>query len=201
MMIVVVARDVGIQKFISSVLETVETGVVMLSALGELPEVLKTVPVNGILIDLITSTRSSLQEKQATNDLIQFYPSSRFKFVDNEVRMLGHGVTLEQFVSDCRLVEPRTIRKSERKIRYIALLLSANGDFDAAEKTVTINVSEEGCFVFTAGEWGVGDRVWLRLLDNDCVLTGTVCLWQSWGNNKKMPGIGVRLDFSETVLE
>ena len=149
MMIVVVARDVGIQKFISSVLETVETGVVMLSALGELPEVLKTVPVNGILIDLITSTRSSLQEKQATNDLIQFYPSSRFKFVDNEVRMLGHGVTLEQFVSDCRLVEPRTIRKSERKIRYIALLLSANGDFAFSEKTVTINVSEEGCFVFT----------------------------------------------------
>ena len=27
--------------------------------------------------------------------------------------------------------------------------------------------------------WDVGDRVWLRLLDNDCVLTGTVRSWRS----------------------
>jgi hypothetical protein len=201
MMIVVVARDEETQKIIASSLETEGAGVTALSALGDLPAVLKDIPVNGILLELITSTRSTAQEKQDTNDLIQYYHNARFKFVDNQVRILGHGMTLEQFVSDCRSAKPRTIRKSIRKIRHIALMLSADGVFTAAEKTVTIDISAEGCFVFSAGEWGVGDRVWLRLLDNDCVLTGTVCSWQPWGNNKKMPGIGVQLDFCEIGFE
>jgi len=201
MMIVVVARDEGIQKIIASALETEGSGVTMLSTLGALPDVLKEIPVSGILIELITSTRSSAQEKKDTNDVIQFFPNARFKFVDNDMRVLGHGMTLEKFVSDCRLAKPRTLRKSERKIRHIAMLLSADGEFANAEKTVTIDVSDGGCFVFSTGEWGVGDRVWLRLLDNDCVLTGKVCSWQQWGNNRKMPGIGVELEVSETVLK
>jgi Tfp pilus assembly protein PilZ len=201
MMIVVVARDEDTQKIIASALEAEGCAVTMLSALGALPEVLKNVPVSGILIELITSTKSSSAEKQATNDLIQLYTNARFKFVDNQMRILGHGMSLEQFVSDCRTVKPKTIRKKIRKVRHIALLLAADNEFAQVEKTVTMDIGDEGCFVFSSREWGIGDRVWLRLLDNDCVLTGTVRSWQPWGNNKKMPGIGVQLDFSETSLE
>lgn len=197
MMIAVVARDADTQRKIAAILEAVGSGVTLLSALGDLPEVLRNVPVSGILIELVTSTKSSVQEKQATNDLIQRYAHARFKFVDDQVRMLGHGVTLEQFVAECRLVKPRTSGKIVRKVRHLALFLSSDHSFAAAEKTVTMDISDDGCFVFSAGEWGIGDRVWLRLLDNDCVLTGTVRSWQPWGNNKKMPGIGIQLDFSE----
>lgn len=201
MIIVIVARDTNTQNILASALEAEGAGVKLLSALGDLPSVLKSIPVSGILLELITVTRSSAEEKQATNDMIQLYPNARFKFVDNEVRILGHGVTLKQFVSECRQLKPKTVRKSTRKVRHIALLLSAEEKFAIAEKTVTIDISDEGCFVFSAGEWGAGDRVWLRLLDNDAVLTGTVCSWQPWGNNKKMPGIGVKLDFSENTFE
>jgi Tfp pilus assembly protein PilZ len=201
MMIVVIARDADTQNIIASSLKSEGANVTVLSALGDLPAVLKDIPVNGILLELITSTRSTSQEKQDTNDLIQFYCCARFKFVDNQVRILGHGMTLEQFVSDCRVAKPRTIRKNVRKVRHIALLLSADDEFTSAEKTVTIDISDEGCFVFSSEEWGIGDRVWLRLLDNDCVLTGTVRSWQPWGNNKKMPGIGIQLDFSENIFE
>ena len=201
MMIVVIAREAETQKAIAASLEALGSGVIVLSALGELPEVLKNTPVNGILIELITSTKSTSDEKQATNEMIQFYANARFKFVDHEMRILGHGVTLEQFVYDCKKLKPKTVRKSVRKIRHIALLLSAYGTFETAEKTVTIDISDEGCFVFTSGVWTVGDRVWLRLLDNDAVLTGTVCSWQPWGNNRKMPGIGVQLDASQNYMK
>lgn len=201
MMIVVVARDEQTQKAIASALKAEGCAVTPLSSLGALPEVLKNVPVSGILIELITSTKSSMAEKQATNDLIQLYTNARFKFVDNQVRILGHGMSLEQFVGDCRMARPRTSGKKIRKVRHIALLLSADAELSSAEKTVTIDISAEGCFVFSSREWSIGDRVWLRLLDNECVLTGTVRSWQPWGNNKKMPGIGVQLDFSETPLE
>jgi len=200
MMIVVVARDAETRNALETALRAEGSSVISLATLGELPEVLRCTPVNGILIELITSTKSTAVEKQATNDMIQLYANARFKFVENEVRILGHGVTLEQFVCDCRQLKPRTVRGSNRKVRHIALYLSADEAFTAAEKTVTMDVSDEGCFVFSSAEWCVGDSVWLRLRDNNALLVGRVCSWQPWGNNKKMPGIGIHLEVDENTF-
>jgi Tfp pilus assembly protein PilZ len=194
MMFVVVALIDETRIAIAASLEALGMEVRLLASLGELQATLQEIPVSGILLDLITSTKSSTLDKQSTHDLIQLYPNARFKIVGNDVLILGKEQSLERFVSDCRHFRPRTIRKSPRKIRHIAFFLSADDTFVDAEKVVTLNISDGGCFVYSTREWNIGDRVCLRFIDNDVVILGTVRWWQPWGNNKMIPGIGVRLD-------
>lgn len=194
MNLVVIANDEGKHKTIAAQLKADDINLIAISALSELPQLLKEIPVSGILLDLVTSTRSSSNDKEATNELIQLYPHAKVKIINDEVLVLGSGVSLEQFAEDCKKFKPRTIRKSERKIRHIAFLLSADSSFENYEKVVTLNISDGGCFVYSVSEWQEGDRVWLRFIDNDSVMTGVVRWWQPWGNNKKMPGIGIKFD-------
>jgi hypothetical protein len=72
--------------------------------------------------------------------------------------------------------------------------LSADAKFENAEKVVTTNISDRGCFVYSIRKWTTGDRVWLRFLGDDEDICGTVCSWRQWGNNKAMPGIGIKLN-------
>ena len=172
----------------------------MLASLSELQATLNEIPMSGILLDLITSTRASSQEKETTNDLIQLYPHARFKIVGNDVLILGKEKSLEGFAHYCRQFKSRTIRKCPRKIRHIALLLSADDAFYDAEKVVTLNISDGGCFVYSTRDWCVGARVWLRFIDNDVDICGTVRSWQPWGNNKILPGIGVQFDAKGNLI-
>lgn len=194
MMFVAVALIEDTRNAIAASLEALGMKVTLLASLGELQATLQEIPVSGILLDLITSTKASSLDKQATHELIQLYPQARFKIVGNDVLILGKEQSLERFVNDCRQFKPRIIRKSPRKIRHIAFLLSADDSFDDAEKVVTLNISDGGCFVYSTREWNVGDRVWLRFIDNDIEIRGTVRWWQPWGNNKMIPGIGIKLD-------
>jgi len=194
MKFVVVALADTTRNAIGASLEAMGMEARLLSSLGELQATLQEIPVSGILLDLITSTRSSFEEKQSTHELIQLYPNARFKIVGNDVLILGKEKSVEGFVNDCRRFKPRMIRKSPRRIRHIAFYLSANDSFDDAEKVVTLNISDGGCFVYSTREWNVGDRVWLKFIDNDIVICGMVRWWQPWGNNKMIPGIGVQLD-------
>ena len=194
MMFVVIANNEEKQKITLAAIESTGHDATVLSNLAGLPELLKTTPVSGILIDLITSTRASSAEKESTNDLVQLYPQIKIKIVDGEVLLLGGGVSLEQFIQSCNTFKPRTIRKSERRVRHIPFLLSEESEFIKPEKTVTLNIADGGCFIYSTGEWTVGTRVWLRFIDNDKVMTAIVRWWQPWGNSKKMPGIGVSFD-------
>lgn len=194
MMFIVVANSEEKQKTVLAAIKSTGHDATALQNLSELPELLKTLPVSGIMIDLITSTRASISEKESTNDLIQLYPHIKIKIINGEVIVLGSGVTLEQFIQNCNTFKPRTIRKSERRIRHIAFLLSAESEFINPEKTVTLNIANDGCFVYSTGEWKVGDTVWLRFVDNDKIMKAVVRWWQPWGNNKKMPGIGIKFE-------
>src|ERR1035438_9596494 len=109
MMFVVVALIDDTRKVIAASLEALGMDVRLLASLGELQATLQEIPVSGILLDLITSTKSSTLDKQSTHDLIQLYPNARFKIVGNDVLILGKEQSLERFVSDCRLFKPRTI--------------------------------------------------------------------------------------------
>jgi hypothetical protein len=196
-MVVVVANNEKKRKAIIKALENDGGSAIELSSLAELQAVLKEVPVCGIILDLITSTKATAQEKLETNSLIQLYPNLKVKVVEDDLITLGNGMSMKKFVQDCQSFKPRTIRKSIRRDRHIAFLLSSDNKFTVAEKVVTLNISDDGCFIYSTNDWQEGDRVWLHFIDNECVMSGIVCWWQPWGNNKKMPGIGIRFDVNE----
>jgi len=193
-LVIVAKNEDALSKIVESIQsEGVET--ITSRSLSELPAILKETPASGVLLDLVTSAKSTAQEKLDTNDLLQLYPHAKVKVVGTEVRILGDSGSIQQFIHDCRSFTPRIIRRSKRLTQYIGAFLSSNSEFSAAEKTVTFNFSDEGCFIYSAADWKAGDRVWLRFIENDCVVSGTVCWLQPWGNNKKLPGIGIKFDF------
>lgn len=192
----VVAKNEAARKTLADALQAAGVDAIALNSMAELPALLKEVPVSGILLDLVTSAKATAQEKRETNDLIQLYPHVKTKVIGDEVKILGNGSSLLEFIRDSRSFTPRVVRKREREVRFIGFLISTDSEFSDAEKTVTLNISDDGCFVYSAREWKEGDRVWLRFSENDCVVQGVVCWWQPWGNNKRIPGIGIRFDYN-----
>jgi hypothetical protein len=194
MTLVVIANDSEKQNLLAAQLEGEADQIIALSSLADLPELLINTAVSGILLDLVTSTRAGSAEKEATNELIQLYPHLKFKVVNNDIIILGGTDSLQQFARECRKFKERKIRRGPRKVRHIAFIISADSSFEIQEKTVSLNISDNGCFVYSTNEWKAGDTVWLRFADNDRVIRAKVCWWQPWGNNKKMPGIGIEFD-------
>jgi hypothetical protein len=148
-------------------------------------------------LEAITSIKASPQAKKAIQKLAEFYHFGKFKLTGNEVLIPGKE-SLASFVHDCQQFNPRTLRKDTRHSAYLAVHLSADSNFEDAEKVVTVNVSDRGCFVYSIRKWSAGNRSWLRFLGDEADICGTVCVWQPWGNNKTMPGIGIKLDVALT---
>jgi len=197
-MFVVISNNEETLKAIIDAVKAEGVEAIAVNSLAELPPILKEVPTNGILLDLITSTRATAQEKLQTNDILQLYPHAKVKVVKNDVRILGESKSLKQFVQSGMLFKARVIRKCDRPIRYTGVLLSNVEEFADAEKAVTLNITDGGCFVYSGNEWKVGDPVWLRFKENEDVVHGVVCWTHPWGNNKKMPGIGIKFEVSKS---
>jgi hypothetical protein len=190
---VVVALSEDVRDVVAAKLKSLGMEATLVASPEELPAVLEKIPACGILLEVITAIKASPDAKKAIQELSEFYPLGKFNLVGNEVLILGKE-SLQSFVHDCQQFNPRTLRRDTRHSAYLAVHLCADEKFEDAEKVVTVNVSDHGCFVYSIREWSTGNRVWLRFLGDDADICGTVCAWQPWGNNKTMPGIGLKLD-------
>jgi hypothetical protein len=191
---VVVALNQATRDSLAHILKSRGIDSVLLASLGEMHETLSTVPTAGILIELTASITASQVDKRAMQEFLDLYPSAKFRFVDDKVLIVGQS--LEEFVEDCLDFQPRVLRKSIRKDKFFALYLSPEISFRHEEKTVTINASAEGYFIYSVREWQIGNPVWLRFLNDSKIQHGTVRSLRPWGNNQFLPGIGIQLDES-----
>ena len=189
---VVVARKEEVRTFVAASLQSMGMDALLLASLGDLTQALKDNSVNGILLELTTMVTASPHDKQASQEVIEFFPNSKFKVADNAVRLLSQS--FEGFVADCLRFKARPIRRLVRKERVLAVYLSTDPSFEHAEKTVTVNLAPIGCFIYSPKNWKIGDRVWMRFPENEIVMSGIIRTWHAWGNNRLIPGIGIELD-------
>jgi len=190
--VLVVARSEETRAVVALSLKSHGVDSLLLESLAELPNALLRTPVCGILLDLPTLVLASHEEKQDAQEPCEFYPFAKFKLVAGEIRVLSR--TIDGFISECQQFKPRTIRQYARRERVLGVFLSASDKFENAEKAVTLNISVSGCFVYSVREWNLGDQVWLKFPASSVVLGGVVCTWHPWGNNRILPGIGIKLD-------
>ena len=56
---------------------------------------------------------------------------------------------------------------TSEKRSIINVILSKNRDsgIENSEQTVTVDVSERGCFLFSVQDWEPGDTVWLTVME------------------------------------
>lgn len=162
---------------------------------------------SGVLVDVPTMIRCQSTDKNRITRIMDRFPVLKLMFDPDHggVRGLAHGGTikdnrdLSEFVlHECVPFQPRSIRVAERKeIVFNVLLLDdiARGELQG-ERTVTINVSEHGCFVYTVNDWPMLSPAWMVVNEfEDKTPIQLRVRWQGcWGNTMRLPGIGTSFE-------
>jgi hypothetical protein len=187
----------------------------VVSSVGEICTQLTETPYNGIMVDLETKMKASADEKKLVNELQSLFPLLQLKrdSATGIVRSLyigqfvGGNGTLEDFLKEeCRAFTPRTIRASMRKPINFNVILSPHPDLSRrrVEKSVTLNVSQGGCYLYSVRKWKVNETAWFvfKELDDLTPIQADVRWGVQWGKSMKVPGIGVQFrNLQETHLE
>lgn len=165
---------------------------------------------NGLVVDIPTKIKALSDHKDLVYSILDRFPVIQV-ILDRgsgRIRALLHGHrertgNLEDLIREaCWHSPPRKLRSEERKTLHYNVLLSLKRDFDPDTliRTVTMDVSMNGCFLFSSARFQLGARVWLRIMDlyDKTPIMGMVRHKRKWGEAMVVPGIGVEF---ETISE
>jgi hypothetical protein len=160
---------------------------------------------SGLLVDIVSSIRASAFDRAKLADLMEVYPSLRLRWdpVEENIRtyMTGAGtgqrITLKQFVETyCQTFKARSLRFNVRKELCCNVLCSSYADVadELVLKSVTIDLSIGGCFLFSTQRHSTGSILWLRFIDliDNAPIQVEVLWGREWGKTMSLPGVGVR---------
>ena len=170
-------------------------------------------PYSGLLIDVPTMIRCECADKNRITRIMERFPVLRLMYNPKYggIRGLAQGGTvrdnrnLSDFVlHECVPFAPRSIRIAMRQEVFFNVLLLDDikriEQAESGERTVTINVSEHGCFVYSVGDWKVDSSAWLVVseFDDQTPIELKVRWQRGWGKAMRMPGIGATFESMTT---
>lgn len=164
-------------------------------------------PYNGLLIDVPTMIRCECIDKNRITRIMDRFPVLRLLYnpAYGGIRGLSQGGTMRDnrdlvdFVwYECRAFTPRSIRVVQRheQVFNVILLKTETDDPEAGERTVTINVSEHGCFVVSVNDWRLDSSAWLVIneFDDPTPIEIKVRWQRPWGTPCRFPGFGATFE-------
>lgn len=177
----------------------------VISELREAPAQAAQTAFNGVLLDMPVITKASQHEKTLLEDLLQALPSAYLNIAPatDSIKLLpvnaNHGTarTLEEFLAICQNVAPRPVRPNDRAPLHLNALLTHLDQCHDAEQTVTLNISEQGCFLFSTNPHNAPEQqvaIEFVGLQDRTPIRATIRWVRHWGEVHHMPGIGVSFD-------
>ncbi len=168
-------------------------------------------PYSGLLIDVPTMIRCDSTDKNRITRVMDRFPVLRLMYNPKfgGIRGLAQGGTVrdnrdlgEFVISECVPFHPRSIRISQRHelIFNVMLMNDLRHVSTEGERTVTVNVSEHGCFVYSVDDWKVDSLAWLVVteLDDPTPIELKVRWQRGWGGAMRLPGIGASFESMTT---
>jgi hypothetical protein len=160
-------------------------------------------PYQGLLIDLVTQMKMSLEEKNVSKEILGFFPTIQLKWhaESGSIKNISYGKTttcrtLQEFIHmECPSFTPRAVRLNTRKMFHLNVLLSTDESMHEKflERTVTVNISKSGCFLFSCKDWSNCKNAWFiaNELRDKTPIAGNVRWSVEWGKLTMIPGIGI----------
>ncbi|MFO7600184.1 MAG: PilZ domain-containing protein [Candidatus Desulfacyla sp.] len=160
---------------------------------------------HGVVIDMPTKIYALKNDREFIYSTLRKFPAAHVS-IEKESRQIrvfypgqDPGATLLDFINDkCRPFTPRRLGYHIRKEIHFNVILSKDRDSEisTSEKTVTVDVSEKGCFLFSVQDWAPGDTAWLTVveLSDRTPISAQVCRCVKWGTAMQVPGIGVKFN-------
>ncbi|MGA1870017.1 MAG: PilZ domain-containing protein [bacterium] len=174
------------------------------SSLADLYRALINTSYNGILLDVPTKVKASKDENILVHQVLEVFPVIRLRWDPHEkiIRTLFYGQpkqnnTIEHFINQtCRSFNARGARSSKRVNINANVLLSKTNIFASHNviRTITIDVSKEGCFFYSVDMLDHFHKVHfiIKELEDDTPITAEVRWCVEWGKSMRAPGIGVK---------
>ena len=159
-------------------------------------------PHCGILFDMKLMIKIHASKKSLFEDLLNGLPSASLNIgaSSGDIRILPRGTmasactSLDQFINVCAQFIHKNIISKSRETFHYNVLLALDCEFSEPCRTVCIDSSDEGCFLFYGNEdIAIGDTVWLRFPDtfSNTTVKAVVCWVRVWGTTQHIPGFGV----------
>ncbi len=157
-------------------------------------------PYCGALIDFFTKMKASATEKKILSEISEGFPMLIVKMAPEAGKILvfnyldsRKGETVELFIeNECLPIEPKIIKASERKNIVFNVIISETPKFSGGfvEKTVTANVSANGCFVYSAQERPEGSVLWIifKEIEDKTPIKSVIRSIIPWGIKRRIPG-------------
>jgi len=140
------------------------------------------------------------QNRYSVYGLVENFPVSQLKINDEtgEISCFHYsqksGGTMLDFIhNECSNFVPRMIRSDARKAIHLNVVLYKTEDASQPERSVTLNISKGGCFIFSAQEWEEGSEAWMHFMElkDSTLISGQIRHAVRWGESMRIPGIGV----------
>ena len=158
---------------------------------------------NGVVIDMVTKIHGLKNDRELIYRTLRKFPVAHLSLEKETGQMRvfypGHhsGATLNDFVQEkCLSFTPRRLGYHIRKELHfnVTLFKGETPEETTAERTVTVDVAEQGCFLFSVQDWEQGDTVWMVIqeLNDHTPIQGLVRWSVKWGTRMQIPGIGVK---------
>lgn len=173
--------------------------------LKEVPALICREMFSGILLDMPIITKASVGEKTMLVDILKALPSAYLNIAPatDSIKLLsadnhhGSARSLDEFLTICTGFSPRLVRPNDRVALHLNALVYHQDNLQEPEQTVTLNVSSQGCFLFsTRQENRPGQEITIRFigLEDQTPLIATIRWVRPWGEYHQMPGIGVTFE-------
>ncbi|MFO7986138.1 MAG: PilZ domain-containing protein [Desulfatiglandaceae bacterium] len=158
---------------------------------------------HGVVIDMPTKIQALKNDREFIYRTLRKFPVAHLSLEKETGQMRVFypgqhpGATLHDFVQDqCIPFTPRRLGYHIRKELHYNVLLSKyeKSEKTNIERTVTVDVSEKGCFLFSVQDWEPGDTAWIIIqeLDDNTPIQGLVRWSVKWGAGMQIPGIGIK---------
>jgi hypothetical protein len=167
-------------------------------------------PYNAIFLDMALITGASPYEKSLVKDVLHAMPHASLDITaTNEISIVVSGDASEsshspeEYLRYCCEQPIQTVAPQNRIQMNFNAVLSRTPDITHAERTVCIDISPGGCFLFCVNDdITLHSHVWVNLiiLNDSTPIPATVCWKREWGMTNDIPGVGVRFE-SMTVQQ
>lgn len=202
-LVLLVSRSASRTQVYREALDVLGISCLAIAELKEVAVLASGTPLSGVLLDMPVLIKATPGDKTAAEDILKALPSAYLNIAPatDAIKLLtandtqGIAKSIDEFAELCKGFTPRMVRPKDRYPLHLQALLSTTQAQDSPERTVTLNVSSRGCFLFTANpELQLEQQVSIQFigLDDTTPVTATICWLRLWGTGKHhVPGIGV----------
>lgn len=199
------------QKYLDALSRCAGVKVLVTSSYNDLSEDICNQTYHGVLLDLPTKMKAIREDKAYVYRLVEKFPVAHLQVDEKsgEVRCFHahqktHGTLIDFIDARCRIFKPLKIRADTRKEIFLPVLIYKHKEDKRPERSITRDISNGGCFVFSTRRWKEGHYIWLQVMDltDATLIHAQIRVVVKWGETRQVPGIGIQfIDLSQSQVE